>query len=68
MNDNSNPHIKASINNFKAAIDTIPVDSLITITENYKSILKQLDEVNAGLLSEIIAVAEQTIKKRDSTT
>ena len=68
MNDNSDQHIKASINNFKAAIDTISVDSLITITENYKSILNQLDEVNAGLLRQIIAVAEQTIKKRDSTT
>ena len=68
MNDNSDQYIKASINNFKAAIDTIPVDSLITITENYKSILKQLAEINAGLLREIIGVAEQTIKKRDSTT
>lgn len=68
VNDNSDQHIKASINDFKMAIDTMSVDSLIKITENYKSILNQLYKVDAGLLSEIIADTEQTIKKRDLTT
>ena len=59
--------IKKSNEAFRAHIKDISKEGLIEVVENYKLLLKQLDDYNGGLLKNLIEIAENNIKKREDS-